>query len=319
MIEKTFIEQGIKRSQLEEYLRKELEKAGFTKSDVVKTPLVTRIIVNVTRPGLAIGKSGQNIRQLTEMIESKFKIENPQIEIKEITEPNLDAIAVVNKVKALIERGYSWRSVAYKASHDIMSAGAQGVDLVLAGKLTGKGGRKRKQRIAEGYMKKVGFQSSWVDMAKATAYPKPGAIGIKVRIVRPGIVFPDKIDVKKLLEDRKAKEEEKKADSVEEKTAEKKVEETSEQKKAEKKEIKEPEEKEAGEKKKAEKTGKHEEKKAGKKEEKQEEAEEHHKKAEKAENKSFSTETGKGKQKKVEAKVIAAKEKKGVKEHKGGK
>ena len=69
MIEKTFIEQGIKRSQLEEYLRKELEKAGFTKSDVVKTPLVTRIIVNVTRPGLAIGKSGQNIRQLTEMIE----------------------------------------------------------------------------------------------------------------------------------------------------------------------------------------------------------------------------------------------------------
>ena len=56
MIERTFIKQGIKKIEMEDYLKKELEKAGFTKLEIVKTPLVTRIVLNVTKPGLAIGK-----------------------------------------------------------------------------------------------------------------------------------------------------------------------------------------------------------------------------------------------------------------------
>ena len=105
MIERTFVDQGIKRVELEEYLASKLAKAGFTKSEIVKTPLVTRIIINVIRPGLAIGKSGANIRSLTETISEKFGVENPQLEIKEIPVPELEATAMVNKIKALIERG----------------------------------------------------------------------------------------------------------------------------------------------------------------------------------------------------------------------
>src|SRR3989339_1491440 len=118
MIEKAFIKQGIKNVQLEDYMRKHLKSAGFTRLEIVKTPLVTRIVVNVTRPGLAIGKSGQNIKSLTDAIQKNYGIENPQLEIREITNPNLDAAAVANKLKALIERGYSWRSVAYKTLKD---------------------------------------------------------------------------------------------------------------------------------------------------------------------------------------------------------
>ncbi|MFH1586916.1 MAG: 30S ribosomal protein S3 [Candidatus Diapherotrites archaeon] len=206
MIERTFIHQGIKRIELEEYLRGELEKAGFTKSSVVKTPMVTRIVVNVTRPGLAIGKSGQNIRHLTETIEKRFGIDNPQLEIKEITSPELDAAAVANKMKALIERGFSWRSVTYRTLRDVVNANAQGVEILLSGKLAGKGGRKRKQRVSQGYMKKVGDQVKLVDFAKKTAYPKAGAIGIKVRIVRPGTVFPDKVDIADYFKKDKAEE-----------------------------------------------------------------------------------------------------------------
>ncbi len=79
MIERIFVEQGIKRVELDEYLAKELDRAGFTKSEIVKTPLVTRIIVNVIKPGLAIGKSGSTIRTITETIAQRFKVENPQI------------------------------------------------------------------------------------------------------------------------------------------------------------------------------------------------------------------------------------------------
>ena len=199
MIERTFIEQGMKKIELESYIRKQLGKAGFTGLNVVKTPLVTRIVLNVTRPGLAIGKGGQNIKQLTRDIEEKFGFNNPQIEIQEIQDPALNAMAVVDKVVMLLERGYSWRSVSFKTMRDIQKAGAQGVELILSGKLAGKGGRKRRQRIASGYMKKVGNQTKLVEFAKASAYPKAGAIGVKIRIIKPNVVFPDKINFKEFL------------------------------------------------------------------------------------------------------------------------
>ncbi len=199
MIERVFVKQGIRKIELENYLKKELDRAGFTGLAIVKTPLVTRIVLNVVKPGLAIGKEGQNIRQLTEEIGSRFGIDNPQLEIQETPHASLNALAIVNKMAALLERGFSWRSIAFRTVNDIMAAGAQGAELVLSGKLAGKGGRKRKQRIAVGYMKKVGEQIRLVDYAKASAYPKAGAIGIKLRIIHPGVVFPDKIDVKELL------------------------------------------------------------------------------------------------------------------------
>ncbi|HIH10222.1 MAG TPA: 30S ribosomal protein S3 [Candidatus Diapherotrites archaeon] len=192
MIERFFVKQGLNKVELDNYLAKELDKAGFTKSEIVKTPLVTRIVVSVTRPGLAIGKSGSNITQLTETIGRKFGIDNPQLEIKEIERPELDAKAVANKFKALIERGFSWRSVVFKGLNDILHAGAQGAEIVVSGKLAGKGGRKKRVRVGSGYMKKVGEQAKLVDYGYASAYPKVGAIGIKVKIVRPETVFPDK-------------------------------------------------------------------------------------------------------------------------------
>ncbi|MDO8538172.1 MAG: 30S ribosomal protein S3 [archaeon] len=204
MIERHFVRQGIKRLELEEFLKKELDRAGFTRSDIVKTPLVTRIVVNVTHPGLAIGKSGQNIRRLTKEIEEKFQIDNPQLEIKEIEVPELDAQAMADKMANLLTRGYSWRSVAYRTLRDIVKAGAVGVEISLGGVLAGKGQRKRSQRIAEGYMKKVGEQTRLVDYAKADSYPKFGAIGIKIRIVKPNTQFTDKVNIEEILAKRSA-------------------------------------------------------------------------------------------------------------------
>lgn len=254
MMERFFIEQGIRKVELDAYLRKQLKKAGFTKAEIVKTPLVTRIVVNVTTPGLAIGKGGQNIRQLTDTIKEKFKIDNPQLEIKEIDKPNLDAQVVADRIASLISTGYSWRSIVYKIVKDIMNDGAQGVEINLSGVLAGKGQRKRKQRIFAGYMKKVGEQVRLVDSAKANAYSKIGAIGVKVRIVKPGVKFPDKVNLQAIIDEKKKPKEEaaigveatetiekpkeeKKEEIVKEKAGEKKEEKKSE-KHAEKKELK---------------------------------------------------------------------------------
>jgi small subunit ribosomal protein S3 len=316
MIERVFIKQGIRKLELENYLKKELDRAGFTGLEIVKTPLVTRIVLSVTRPGLAIGKEGQNIRQLTEEIGSKFGVDNPQLEIQETPHASLNALAIVNKMAALLERGFSWRSIAFRTVNDIMGAGAQGAELVLAGKLAGKGGRKRKQRIAVGYMKKVGEQTRLVDYAKASAYPKAGAIGIKLRIIHPGVIFPDKINVQELLahlveptaEEKAAKEKEKAAEaaeSKEEKPAAKKTRTTKDEKeKAEKVEKKKKE----AVKEKAEKKGKE---KAVVKEDKKVKAEPAKEvKAAKKEVKEEKKEEPKADEKKAEKKEKAVEEKK---------
>jgi small subunit ribosomal protein S3 len=200
MIEKVFIQKSFNKMDIEDYVSKKIERAGFSKLEIIKTPLVTRIVLHVARPGLAIGKSGATIKQLTETIAEKYNVDNPQIEIQEIKTPNLNAKILAEKMASMIERGFAWRSVSYRTVKDIMGAGAQGVELVFKGKLAGKGGRKRKQRIAMGYMKKIGDQSKYVDTAKAAAYPKAGAIGITLSIIHPDVVFPDKIDVKKVVE-----------------------------------------------------------------------------------------------------------------------
>lgn len=193
MIERQFIVQGLRKLTIKNFLKEQLVKAGFTDVEIVKTPLVTRIILHVTKPGLAIGKKGAAIKQLTKDLEKKFNIDNPQIQIEEIRKPELSAQAMADNMAGLIERGLPWRSVTYKTAKDIMAAGAQGVEIKLSGKLAGKSARKRRHRIVEGYMKKVGDQAKKVDYAKAAAYPSVGAIGIRIRIVPPGAEFQDKI------------------------------------------------------------------------------------------------------------------------------
>jgi small subunit ribosomal protein S3 len=199
MIERTFIKKNMNKMELEDYLDKKLERAGFCGIDIIKTPLVTRIVLHVAKPGLAIGKGGATIKELTEKIASDYNIDNPQIEISEIKNPNLNSRILAKKMASMIERGYSWRSVSYRMIKDIMDSGAQGVELIVKGKLSGKGGRKRQQRVAIGYLKKRGYQSRYVDKFKAAAYPKAGAIGITLSIIHPDVVFPDKVDVNEVI------------------------------------------------------------------------------------------------------------------------
>jgi len=246
MIEKTFIQKNFNKMELEDYLTKKLDRAGFSHLEIIKTPLVTRIVLNVAKPGFAIGKGGSTIKLLTEVIAKKYKIDNPQIEIQEIKNASLNAKVQAERMAGMIQREFSWRSIAYKLVKDVIDSGAQGVELIVKGKLSGKGGRKKKVRIAYGYMKKIGNQTKWVDYAKAAAYPKSGAIGIKLMIIHPEIVFPDKVDIKKVVASMKAVE----TESKEQLSAPKEIEVTSvevkavavEEKKAviveEKKEIK---------------------------------------------------------------------------------
>lgn len=197
-IEKKFIEDSISRYRVSKYMEQELDRAGFSKVDIQRTPMVTRIAVEVTNPGKVIGRKGKTIRDLTDAITGEFGVDNPQISVVDVKSPDLEPRLVAKKLVRLIEMGKNTRRIMHFALKQVMNAGALGAEIVASGKLAAKGGRSKSMRVVAGYIPKAGEPARLVSVAHVTAYPKSGAIGVLVRLVPPGTVFPDKGPVKKV-------------------------------------------------------------------------------------------------------------------------
>ena len=188
-----FIEDAITRYRVSKYLETELDRAGFSRVAIQRTPMVTRIAVEVTNPGRVIGKRGKSIQDLTDAINREFKIDNPQISVVESTNQNLEPRLVAKKICRFIEMGKKIRAILHASLRDIMGSGALGAEIVASGKIAAKGGRSKRFRVMAGYIPKAGEPARQVAVSHVTAYPKSGAIGVLVRIVLPGTVFPDKV------------------------------------------------------------------------------------------------------------------------------
>jgi small subunit ribosomal protein S3 len=195
MKENYFVKDKLNKIAVANFLKKKLSSAGFIDVEINKSVFNTRVIIYSLKPGFVIGKKGSNIRSLTDELEKKFNFSKVHIEIGEIPNKNLDAKVIMENIFANISRGVSWKSVVYGALRQIKEAGAIGAEIIAKGNTTGKGQRKRKSRFFFGYMKKAGDQKGLVSMEKRTTFPGLGTIGITLRIVKPDIVFSDKIDV----------------------------------------------------------------------------------------------------------------------------
>lgn len=195
MIEREFIREAKTVYFIKDYLRKRLRDALISKIEVIKTPLMTRIIIYAARPSLVIGKRGSRIREVTEEIKERFDLPNPQIEVVPVENPTLDAQVQAEKIALAIERGTAWRPLLNSTLRRIMEAGAVGAELIVKGKLGARNAKAQKGRVYAGYMKKVGDPARLVDVGFAEAYTKWGIVGVRVRIVHPGTRFPDQITV----------------------------------------------------------------------------------------------------------------------------
>ena len=200
-IERLFIGEGVKEMEVKKYLNNELKRAGLADISIQRTPLVTRIVLLCDRPAIVIGRKGKNVKQITQFIEEKYKIERPELEIKKVDSPNLAPKIVAYRIASALERNMNPRKVGYKALQAIMRDGAKGAEIVMSGKLIGKGGRARVLKMRAGYMKKCGRPSvNQVLHGLVTANCKPGVIGVKVSIVPPNVHFPDEITIINPLE-----------------------------------------------------------------------------------------------------------------------
>ena len=194
MIEKDFVTEGLRRTKIDEYLEKELERAGYGGMEIQVTPLGTMVIVYAERPGMVIGRGGKTVRAITQSLKTKFDLDNPQVEVKEVDVPELNARIMASKIANMLQRGMHFRRVAYSTIRRIMGAGAQGVEVTISGKI--RGSRSAVAKFTEGYIKKCGEPATrFVEEGFATAPLKPGVLGIVVRIMPPEAVLPDKVDI----------------------------------------------------------------------------------------------------------------------------
>jgi small subunit ribosomal protein S3 len=192
--ERKFIAENVRRVLLKEYLMKEVSRAGFGGLDVQRTPMGTRVTLITERPGIVIGRRGAAIKNLTRAIEEDFKFDNPQVEVQEVANPNLNAQIMAEKLAFALERGWHFRRAGHSTIRRVMESGARGCHIVIAGKLTGQ--RHRTEKFKDGYIKFCGEPKlKNVDKGYAVAKLKPGVIGVTVEIMHPGAKLPDEIDI----------------------------------------------------------------------------------------------------------------------------
>ena len=152
------------------------------------------VIVYAEKPGMVIGRGGKTVRAITKTLKNNFDLENPQVEVKEVDVPELNPRIMAHKVVAMLQRGMQFRRVAYSIIRRIMSAGAQGVEVTISGKI--RGSRSACAKFNEGYIKKCGEPSiKYVKEGFATVQLKPGVLGIYVRIMPPEVTLPDNIEI----------------------------------------------------------------------------------------------------------------------------
>lgn len=228
---KHFINESIKKAEINEFLRNEFERAGYGGVNITKTPLGTHVVIYTMRPGLVIGRGGETIKRLAEVLEKKFMLPNPQISVAEIEVPELNAFVVASRIASALKRGVHFRRAGYWAINQVMDAGALGVEVIISGKLRTE--RARYEKFRAGYLPKSGEPAmKYMRKAELHVQLKPGVFGVKVRIMPPDAEFPDKV---KVIEQVQAVKEEKPSEAEAEET-EKPVEseKTAESKEAEK-------------------------------------------------------------------------------------
>lgn len=178
-----FVDYAVRKTKIEDFIKIYFPEESYSKIELERTPLGVKVIIYTDRPGRIIGAGGRKINDLTDKLKEEFKLENPQVDVKPIENPDLDAKIVAKKITSALERGYNYKKIGNIMMKRVMDSGAVGVEIVISGKLGGSKGRTGK--FTDGYLKHCGQPAKeLVDYGFDEADTKPGKIGVQVRIMK---------------------------------------------------------------------------------------------------------------------------------------
>ena len=178
---KSFGENLVEDQKIRNYLNERLAKASLSKIVIERTLKLVTITICTARPGLVIGKGGQDVDRLKEELKKLYK-KDIQINIFEVKRPELDANIVANGIARQVEGKISYRRAIKMAIQNTMRAGAEGVKVQISGRLNGAE-MARKEMYKEGRTPLHTFRAD-IDYCQAEALTKVGLLGVKVWICR---------------------------------------------------------------------------------------------------------------------------------------
>jgi len=171
--------------RLRKYVRERLKNSGIARIVIDRTSKNITVTIHTSRPGVVIGKGGQEISKLEQELKS-FTAKDVKVQISEIKRPELDANLVADTIARQLEGRVSFRRTMKQAIAAAMRQGAEGIKIMLAGRL---GGAEiaRSEQYKEGRTPLHTIRAD-IDYANGRAETIYGSIGIKVWICRGEIL-----------------------------------------------------------------------------------------------------------------------------------
>jgi len=176
---KNFSAKLVEDNKIRKYLHARLSKASISKIIIERTLKLITVTVHTARPGIIIGKGGQEVDKLKEELR-KITQKDIQINIFEVKRPELDATIVANNIAHQVEGKISYRRAMKMGIMSTMRMGAEGIKVIASGRLGGAE-MARSEMLKEGRIPLHTFRAD-IDFALAEALTKVGLIGIKVWI-----------------------------------------------------------------------------------------------------------------------------------------
>jgi len=183
---KKFVQDGVFKAELNEFLTRELAEDGYSGVEVRVTPTRTEIIILATRTQSVLGEKGRRIRELTSVVQKRFRFPDGTVELyaEKVAARGLCAIAQAESLRYKLIGGLAVRRACYGVLRFIMESGARGCEVVVSGKLRGQ--RAKSMKFADGLMISSGEPVlEYVDTATRHVLLRQGVLGIKVRIMLP--------------------------------------------------------------------------------------------------------------------------------------
>lgn len=167
--------------KIRRYLAARLSKGGVSRIYIERTLKLVTVTITTARPGLIIGKGGQEVDKLKEELK-KLTGKDVQINIFEIKRPELDAVLVADGIARQIENRVSYRRAVKMAIASTMRMGAEGIKVQISGRLNGAE-MARSESFKDGRIPLSTFRAD-IDYHIAEAHTTYGRLGVKVWIMK---------------------------------------------------------------------------------------------------------------------------------------
>jgi len=180
-----FVADGVFRAELGEFFTRELSEEGYSGCEVRVTHARTEIIIRATHTQEVLGEKGRRIRELTSLVQKRFKFPEGSLELyaEKVLHRGLSAVAQCESLRYKLLGGLAVRRAAYVVLRFVMESGAKGCEVVISGKL--RAARAKSMKFTDGFMIHSGQPArDFVDEAVRHVMLRQGVLGIKVKIMK---------------------------------------------------------------------------------------------------------------------------------------